>query len=190
MQFIVKGQNIDVTEAIKRHAEDKLAKILKHFNQIGKIEVEFKVEKNPSVQNCQEVEVTIFSKGPTIRASVATDDMYTSIDHVVEKLDKQIERYKGKLYRSSAKHQGLTSELKVEAKSDLFEAEEAEEPSIVKIKQITMKPMSAEEAAMQLDLIGHEFFVFTNSTSEETNIIYRRRDGNYGLIEPSISGAD
>ncbi len=190
MQFIVKGQNIDVTEAIKKHAQDKLAKVVKHFDQILKIEVEFKVERNPSVNNSQEVEVIIFTKGPMIRASVATDDMYVSIDHVVEKLEKQIEKYKGKLYRSSVRHQGVSVSPKGKEEEEAFELQEEEPPSIVKVKQITMKPMSAEEAAMQLDLIGHEFFVFINSISEETNIIYRRRDGNYGLIEPTLSDLD
>ncbi|MDI6799992.1 MAG: ribosome-associated translation inhibitor RaiA [Actinomycetota bacterium] len=190
MQFIIKGQNIDVTEAIKRHAQDKLKKIINHSDQVIKIEVEFKVEKNPSVHDCQAVEVIIFTKGPMIRASVATNDMYVSIDHVVEKLEKQIEKYKGKLYRSNVRHQGVSAAPKAEVGPETFESQDEEPPSIVKVKQIPMKPMSAEEAAMQLDLIGHEFFVFTNSENEETNVIYRRRDGNYGLIEPSLSDLD
>lgn len=186
MQFIVKGHNIEVTDALRKRAEEKIRKLTRHFDQIMESEVEFTVQKNPSVHDNQTVEVTLFTKGPVIRAAVSSKDMYVSIDQVVNKLERQIQKYKGKTYRSSSKRIVLNDVL-VEREETKEDTEEYTTPRIVKTKRFPIKPMSPEEAVMQMDLIGHDFFVFTNAETEGTNVVYRRKDGNYGLIESSFS---
>ncbi|HDP69556.1 MAG TPA: ribosome-associated translation inhibitor RaiA [Actinobacteria bacterium] len=184
MEFIVKGHNMEMTDALRKYAEDKIMKITRHFNRIMKIEVEFDVQKNPSVHNSQTVETTLFTKGPVIKASVSSEDMYASIDQVVDKLERQIEKYKGKIYRSNSR-QGSLDNVVLEQKAEGHR--EQVKAQIVKTKQFSMKPMSPEEAILQMDLLGHDFYVFTNSTTEETNVVYRRKDDNYGLIGPSYN---
>lgn len=181
MEIIVKGRHIEVTDALRAYAEDKVGKITKYFDQIQKIEIEFTDEKNPSIVNSKTVEVTVFPKGPILRAKESSGDMYASIDMVVDKLDRQVKRFKNKTYKSTKNVPGL-GEL---AKSRLAVGdEESRGPRIVKVKQIAVKPMVPEEATMQMELLGHDFFVFTNAETEEINVVYKRKDNNYGLIEP------
>jgi putative sigma-54 modulation protein len=179
MELIVKGRNIQVSNTLRKYAEDKVGRITRYFNKINKIEVELTSEKNPSVSNSQTVEVTVFSKGILVRATKSSTDMYASIDLVVDKLERQIKKYKSKLYKSLKQKEGLGRLAKVDR-----EVEEEPEPKIVRTKQIEVKPMTPEEAALQMELLGHDFFVFANSETEEVNIVYRRRDDNYGLIRP------
>lgn len=184
MQFQVKGRNIDITEALRSYAEEKLLKLGKNLNSASTMELEFFVERNPSIADSQVAEVTIFTKGPVLRAKGASGDMYASIDMVADKLSRQVKKYRSKLVSHDAHVRGsLPPEAILEGEALLEEEEEAG-PEIVKTKQFLIKPMSVDEAALQLELIGHEFFVFQNSESSDTNVIYRRRDGNYGLIEP------
>lgn len=181
MEIIVKGRHIDVTNALRAYAEDKIGRITKYFDQITKIEIEFNDEKNPSIVNSKTVEVTVFPKGPILRAKESSSDMYASIDMVVDKLERQIKRFKNKSYKNSKHAPGL-GEL---AATFLENAqEELEGPRIVKVKQVAVKPMDPEEATMQMELLGHDFFVFTNADTEEVNVVYKRKDNNYGLIEP------
>jgi putative sigma-54 modulation protein len=131
------------------------------------------------------VEVTIFTKGPVIRAKEASPDMHASIDMVFAKLERQVKKYRGKLV---SHHQGASKEaLASEGFMLPDDTEEVEEesalPRIVKTKLFMIKPMTPEEAALQLELVGHDFYVFTSSETNETAVVYRRRDGNYGLIE-------
>lgn len=179
MSLIIKGKNIEVTQPLRDYAEEKIGKIKKYYEHIIKSEIEFTVERNPSISKNQTVEVTLFTKGPIFRAKESTNDMYASIDIVMEKLERQVEKYKGKTYHNKiANGQGV---------SEAFVAEAPVTPDtgkIVKTKQFAIKPMPAEEAVMQMNLLGHDFFVFTNSDTEEVNVVYRRQDGNYGLIEP------
>lgn len=180
MSVIVKGKNIEITNALKKYAEEKVNHVKKHFNEIIKTEIELIVEKNPSITNNQTVEVTLFTKGPLIRAKESSTDMYASIDQVVAKLERQIDRFKGKTYKSQV-HPLNSAELLPPEESG--EGEE-QSPQIVKTKQVPMKPMSPEEAVMQMELLGHDFFVFINAETEETNVVYRRKNNTFGLIEP------
>lgn len=185
MQFQVKGRNIDVTEALRSYAEEKLLKLGRNLNSASTMELEFFVEKNPSIADNQVAEATIFTKGPVLRAKGASGDMYASIDLVHDKLSRQVKKYRSKLVSHDAHVRGsLPPDIGVVSTAFADEEEEEEGPQIVKTKQFLIKPMSVEEAALQLELIGHEFFVFQNADSNDTNVIYRRRDGNYGLIEP------
>ncbi len=178
MQMIVKGKNLEVTDALRKYATDKVSKVEKYLDGIVKTEIEMCVERNPKIPDNQVVEVTLFSSGPVIRAKESSVDMYQAIDLVANKLERQARKVKRKLIDRShhAKNPFKEASRSVE--------EEAEEPVIVKTKSFPLKPMTPEEACLQMDLVGHDFFVFINAETEETNVVYRRKDGNYGLIEP------
>lgn len=182
MEIIVKGRHIEVTNALRAYAEEKIGRITKYFDQIQKIEIEFTDEKNPSIVNSKTVEVTVFPKGPILRAKESSNDMYASIDMVVDKLERRVKRYKNKTYKS-AKHGQSLGEIAV-ANFNAGAGREEVAPHIVKVKQVSIKPMDPEEATMQMDLLGHDFFVFTNADTDEVNVVYKRKDNNYGLIEP------
>ena len=185
MNLTVKGRNLVLTDAIETYAEEKLGRLGKYLANSPRCEVELWTEKNPSISDNQVVEVTIFTKGPVIRAREASPDIYASIDLVSEKLERQVKKYRGKLM--SRGHEVHKETLVSEGFKLLEEHEEPEAevaaPLIVKTKQFMTKPMTPEEAALQLELVGHDFYVFTNSETNETAVVYRRRDGNYGLIE-------
>jgi putative sigma-54 modulation protein len=184
VNLTVKGRNLVLTEAISAYAEEKIGRLGRYLANGTRCEVEIWTEKNPSISDNQVVEATIFTKGPVIRAREASPDVRASIDLVFEKLERQVKKYRGKL----VKHQGPDmASFAAEGFTLPAETEEVEEepamPRIVKTKQFMVKPMTPEEAALQLELVGHDFFVFTNSETNETAVVYRRRDGNYGLIE-------
>jgi putative sigma-54 modulation protein len=185
VNLTVKGRNLILTEAIGSYAEEKMSRLGKYLADGSRCEVELWTEKNPSIADNQVVEATIFTKGPVIRAREASPDIYASIDLVLAKLERQVKKYRGKLLsRSQGAHkealalEGFTLPEGAEAME-----EDAPAPRIVKTKQFMIKPMTPEEAALQLELVGHDFFVFTKAESQETAVVYRRRDGHYGLIE-------
>ena len=180
MRLQVKGRNLEVSDSIRSYAEAKLAKLEKLVNDPTRVEVELHVEKNPSISNSQVAEATVYTKGPVLRARESSADMKASIDQLVDKLERQVKRYREKRRRGRPAHANSQA---VEEASAIPTDSEAE-PMIVKTKQFAVKPMTPEEAVLQLDLIGHDFFVFKNAETDEINVLYRRRDGNYGLIEP------
>jgi ribosome hibernation promoting factor len=184
MRLQVKGRNVDVTDPLFGYAEKKLGKLSRHLSEESRCELELAVEHNPSIADAQVAEATVWTKGPVLRARESSSDMYASIDLVAEKLERQVKRYRERRTRKQAQHIATSHAAPppMEGTSPLPDEETA---VIVKQKQFNMKPMTPEEAALQLELIGHDFFVFTNADSEEVNVIYKRRDGNYGLIEPA-----
>jgi putative sigma-54 modulation protein len=185
VNLTVKGRNLVVTDAIGSYAEEKIGKLGKYLAGGSRCEVEMWTEKNPSIADSQVAEVTIFTKGPVIRAREASPDIYASIDLVFEKLERQVKKYRGKVVSRSQEgpKEALASEGFM-VPEDVDEiAEDSEAPLIVKTKHFMVKPMSPEEACLQLELVGHDFYVFTNSETSETAVVYRRRDGNFGLIE-------
>jgi putative sigma-54 modulation protein len=184
MNLQVKGRNIAVTDALRSYVDEKLSKLGKNLNSASTMEVELFVEKNPSIADNQVAEATIFTKGPVLRAKGASTDMYASIDLVSDKLGRQVKKYRSKLVSHDSRVRGSIPPDAIMPLPEEMEEEEEGGPEIVKLKSFDIKPMSAEEAALQLELIGHDFFVFRNSESNDTSVIYRRRDGNYGLIEP------
>ena len=185
MRLQVKGRHLDVTDALFQYAERKLGKLSKHLSDESRLELELIVEQNPSISDDQVAEATIWTKGPVLRAREASTDMYASIDMVAEKLERQVKRYRERRSRKGAQHIASHVAHLPEPVATLPEEDEA---VIVKTKQFNMKPMTEEEAMLQLELIGHDFFVFVHAESDEVNVIYRRSDGNYGLIEPTRSG--
>ena len=177
MQLLVKGKNLELSDAIRDYAEEKLHKLERHLADPTKVELELSLEKNPRVADSHIAEATIWTKGPTLRARESSSDWRASIDELVDKLERQAKRYQNKR-RNHHPHSGsapLESAPVVPGEP---------EPMIVKMKQFAVKPMTPEEAVLQLELIGHDFFVFRNSELGEVAVVYRRRDGNYGLIEP------
>jgi ribosome hibernation promoting factor len=179
MRLQVKGKNVEVSDSIRRYAEEKMRKLDRQLHELTQVELELSVEKNPSIAANQVAEVTVWTKGPTLRVTEASTDMKASIDQLTEKLLRQVEHYRGKRRGRQVRGNGIPP-----GGSMSIPEEEQTGPEIVKTKQFSVKPMSAEEAALQLDLVGHDFFVFRSDESGEINVIYRRRDGGYGLIEP------
>ena len=177
MRLQVKGKNLDVSDSIRSYAEDKLRKLERQLADPTQIELELSVERNPSISANNVAEATIWTKGPTLRAREASADMRASIDQLVDKLERQVQRYRQKRRRRTGRDNGSS----LEAAQPVHDESE---PVIVKTKQFAVKPMSPEEAVLQLELIGHDFFVFQNAETGEVNVVYRRRDGHYGLIEP------
>ena len=174
MRLQVKGKNLDVSDSIRSYAEEKLRKLERQLADPTQIEVELSVERNPSISANHVAEATIWTKGPTLRAREASADMRASIDQLVDKLERQVTRYREK--------RGRRRRVSRHAPDEGIPM--PEEAQIVRTKQFAVKPMNAEEAVLQLELIGHDFFVFRNADSDEVNIVYRRRQGGYGLIEP------
>ncbi len=177
MQIVIKGKNIDVTPALRDYAEKKVTKIISFFDEVaGRTDVMLRTERELHI-----VEVTVTVNGLILRGEEATSDMYASIDGVVDKIERQIKKYKTRINRKLRKDQSNAGGAAATAKADVGEL-----TKIVKTKRFAMKPMSAEEAAMQMDLLGHSFFVFANAETDEVNVIYKRKDGAYGLIEPEF----
>jgi putative sigma-54 modulation protein len=180
MQFQVKGRNLEVSDAIRSYAEAKLSKLERQLTD-PRVELELAVERNPSIPQNQVAEATIWTNGPVLRAREASADMRASIDQLVDKLERQIGRYRTRARdrrRRAARANGP-------APDTIADMSEGNEPQIVKTKQFSLNPpLTAEEAVLQLELVGHDFFVFKNAESGDVNVVYRRRDGGYGLIEP------
>lgn len=176
MRITVSGKNIDVTDALKDRVNKKLSKFDKFFGTNAEAHATLSVERDRHI-----FEVTIPFNGIILRGEDATDDMYSSIDNVIEKLERQIRKQKTKLERKLKDY-----DLKFDALFENMPGEDEDEVEIVRTKRFAIKPMPAEEAAMQMELLGHSFFVFSNSDTEEVNVIYKRKDGNYGLIEPEF----
>jgi putative sigma-54 modulation protein len=181
LQIRVKGKNIEVTEALREHAVDKVSKIQKLGLEVREIEVTLLVEKNPSIRQNQLAEINIFGNSGVIRAVGRDRDMYIAIDQAVAKVQRQMSKYHGKQIDRTQAHPSAL-------RTHTAEAHEAEDlaPSIVKLKGIPRKPMTPEEAVLQMETLGHDFFVFTNSETDNTNIVYRRIDGNYGLLDYGV----
>ncbi len=174
MRIITRGQNIEVTDALKQHVEKRIGKISRFFEQDTEAQITLSVIKETHV-----VEATLLlNGGMLVRAEEKSADMYASIDMVVEKLERQIRKYKTRIHRK-ARLTGLPEEAEREDPED-------QEPKIVKTKRFAIKPMSPDEAVLQMNLLGHSFFVFTNAESNQTSVVYCRDDGNYGLIEPEV----
>jgi len=175
MKYIISGKNIDVTEGLKQAVYDKLGRLEKFFSEDTKAQVTFSVEKER-----QKIEVTIPMKGHIIRAEQVSDDMYVSIDMVVEIIERQVTRYKKKI---------VDQEQDAAYFQDQFLEEESEgedEISIIRSKRFAVKPMYPEDACVQMELLGHSFYVFRNAETDEVNVVYKRKGNTYGLIEPEF----
>lgn len=175
MKFIILGKNIEVTPGLRSAVEDKIGKLEKYFNPDTEAHVTLSVEKDR-----QKIEVTIPVKGNIIRSEQVSNDMYVSIDLVEEVIERQLRKYKNKIVdrKQSA---GNFQQAYLDK-----EYEEEEEVKIIRTKRFDIKPMYPEDACVQMELLGHNFFVFCNAETDQVNVVYKRKGNTYGLIEPEV----
>ncbi len=185
MNIVIRGKNFELNDSIKAYTEEKVNRLQRFFDQIDSAEVTLKVERNKSIENNHRVEVTLRANGQVIRAEEATISMYSSIDVVVDKLERQLKKYKQKLYSSLRKEKKARERAAVIPQPAEKGGRQSgnDDIKIVRTKHVPMKPMNPEEAALQLELLGHDFHVFRMPESGHFAVVYRRRDGDYGLIE-------
>lgn len=176
MKIIITGKNIDVTEGLKERVTKKINKLDKFFNNETEVHVTLSVQKSRQI-----VEVTIPFSGIVFRAEESNEDMYSSIDKTVDLLERQIRKNKTRLERKLHEH-----DFRFENVKFAEEVPEEKDFKIVRSKRFAVKPMDVEEAVLQMNLLGHEFFMFFNADTKQVNVVYKRKDGNYGLIEPEF----
>ena len=186
MKITISGKNIDVTEGLKAAVNEKLGKLEKYFTPDTNVIVTLSVEKER-----QKIEVTIPVKGNIIRSEQVSNDMYVSIDLVEEVIERQLRKYKNKLVARNQGHPTSYAPSGNSFRKEFFDSEEEttedDEVRIVRTKKFGIKPMFPEDACVQMELLGHNFFVFSNAETDEVNVVYKRKDGSFGLIEPEFS---
>ena len=175
MKFIISGKNIDVTDSLRTAVEDKLSKLEKYFTSETEVHVTLGVEKDR-----QKIEVTIPVKGNIIRSEQVSNDMYVSIDLVEEIIERQLKKYKNKLIDKKQAAGNFRQEF-IEK-----EYVDDEEIQIVRSKKFDIKPMYPEDACIQMELLGHSFFVFVNAVTDQVNVVYKRKGNTYGIMEPDL----
>ena len=179
MDYVLKGRNVELNDEIKEYVEKKIkTRVEKFDDKVIKIEIEFSLEKNPSINLNNKIVVTIFTPRAVIRATDYGVDFFEAIDRVNNKIEGQVKKYKNKIIHKGRKMP--------EAAAEPEEIEENIEDSktIVKTKKFEIKPMTTDEASLQMELIGHDFYIFVNAETGRTAVLYKRKDENYGLIEP------
>jgi putative sigma-54 modulation protein len=177
MELRVKGKNTEVPESIRSYGERKLSKLERILDDEARVELELAEETNPAIAANQVAEATVWTRRHVVRAREASPDMKASIDQLVGKLERQLKEARDKM--RSRRPRGEPPQP--ETMPDL----EEDDGHIVRTKQFALKPMTAPEAVLQLELLGHDFYVFRSVDSDEVNVVYRRRAGDYGLIEPA-----
>ena len=180
MKFIISGRNIDITDGLRTAVEDKLGKLERYFTAYTEIIVTLSVEKER-----QKIEVTIPVKGNIIRSEQVSNDMYVSIDLVEEIIERQLRKYKTKIINKKQNVETFQPEFIEKDYED-----DTNEIKIIRTKKFGFKPMYPEDACVQMELLGHNFFVFLNAETEEVNVVYKRKGNTYGLIEPDFSDED
>ena len=174
--FTIRGKNVEVTPALRDYVEKRIGKVTRYFKEVGEISVLLSVAKERQI-----VEVTVPVQGVLLRGQEVTQDMYTSIDLVIEKLERQIHKHKTKMQRRF--RDGTILDDAFAAGHSKAEEIDDEDYPVVKKKKFVVKPMDIQEAIMEMNLLNHDFFVFRDADNEEVNVVYRRADGKYGLIE-------
>ena len=190
MNITVTGRNIAVTDALRDYVEEKLAAATNVFDIPMNTEVVLRVEKNPSNPVPQVVEVTIFVKGAVVRVSEAATDMYAAIDMAADRVSRQLRKFKTRVVdrrQRAARAEQPAEAAPLESLADVVSDEpqpEEEEDLLVREKLIEFTKLTEDQALLQVDLLGHDFFVFTNADTGDVNVIYRRKNGGYGIIKP------
>ncbi|MDQ7794204.1 MAG: ribosome-associated translation inhibitor RaiA [bacterium] len=169
MRIRISSRNLEVTAEVRKYVQKKVGKLSRYFDETPTCQVTLAVERDRHI-----IEITMALNGMILRGQEAAGDMFSSIDLVTDKLERQIRKYKTRINRHMRK---------VALPEELLPAPE-EEDQVVKVKRFAIKPMPVEEAVLQMNLLGHDFFVFANSDDERINVVYRRKDGAYGLIVP------
>jgi putative sigma-54 modulation protein len=182
MDLTIKGRNVEITDRLRDYVENKIGRLDRYLPSITEAWVELSVEGTRAAQDRQVCQVTVRSNGTILRAEERSDDMFGSIDTVLDKMYRQIARYKGKRH-NRWRGAGMAEPLPIDVAE---ESDEEEAANIVRVKAFAMTPMHPEEAVEQMELLGHDFFVFYNAEEGQTNVLYRRKDGNYGLLQPEL----
>lgn len=186
MDMVVKGRHIDVSPDLRAYAEDKIGRVAHILNgMVMSLEVELYHERNRSIEEREVAEVTVFTKGHVLRARESAAEMKSAIDKVAAKLENRARRYKERVVDRHAGRVGAPAPA-VAAEPLVPEEPSEPEPGIVKTKFVDLKPMSPDEAILQLELLGHDFFVFASDVEDEIEVLYRRRDGDFGLLRPRM----
>lgn len=181
LRIVVKGKNLRVTDALREYAEKRAAKVAKFFPNEESISVEIvlRIERNQQI-----AEITVHVRSLVIRAESRTGDMYASIDACIDRVGGQVRRHKTRLQK---RFQVASKDARVAVNAESENDVDEDLPAVVRRKRFAIKPMSVDEALMQMDLLGHDFFVFVNAASDQVNVLYRRTDGNVGLLEPEYA---
>ena len=191
MKLVIHGKNIEITDAIREYVHQKIEKAVSHFQNItNQVDVHLSVARNPRISTKQAAEVTIYANGIVIRAEESSESLYASIDLVADKIARQLRKYKEK--RQDHKTQPISTKEAVAPETvaaDLIGDRTPELPEeVVRTKYFSMPPMTLEEAQEQLQLVGHDFYMFHNAETGEINVIYERNHGGYGVIQPRNNG--
>ncbi len=176
MNIIITGKNMEIGDVLRKYVEKKVKKLDRYLPTASEARVELALEGTKNTEHSQVAQITLRSKGTILRSEERSSDIFASVDAALDKIHRQIIRYKEKRYR-----RGRGPE-----KEGAF-LEEEEAPRIVRTKRFPVRPIDEEEAIEQMELLGHDFFIFFNATTGQVNVLYRRRDGNYGLIEPELT---
>ncbi len=182
MRYNIRGENVELTPALREYVEKKVGRLEKYFDQMPpstEAHVTLRVLKDEHT-----IEVTIPMPGVILRAEDTHTDMYAATDLVVEKLERQIRKHKTKVNRKFRQEGSLKTLFTEQVGGSPVDEDEEGKIEIVRNKRFTLKPMDAEEAVLQMDMLGHNFFVFASAESDQVSVVYKRRDGRYGLIEP------
>jgi len=180
MQIIVTTKNVELSDWLKSYVDKKVSKLDRYLPTIDEARVELSVQKTKSSGDSQVVQLTLRANGAVLRSQERSADMQSSIDAVMDKITRQIERYKGKHYRSQNRAQAAEPEV-------LPEEEAMPEAEVVRTKRFRTRPMTVEEAIEQMEMLGHDFFAFYNVTDSSFSVVYRRRGGGYGLLQPELA---
>ena len=188
MKLVIPGKNIEITDAIREYVQQKIEKAVNHFqNLTTEVDVHLSVARNPRISSSQAAEVTIYANGIAIRAEERSENLYASIDLVADKIARQLRKYKERLQDKKTQTQSKTSLTTTEQPvvSDLIGDRTPELPSeVVRTKYFAMPPMTITEALEQLQLVGHDFYMFRNAETDEINVVYERNHGGFGVIQP------
>lgn len=185
MMYNIRGENIEVTPAIREYVEKKLSKLERYFDGTPNADVNVNLKV---YNNDQKIEVTIPMTDLVLRAEETHTDLYAAVDLVLDKLERQIRKHKTKVnrkMREKGAEKYLFAALEGDPSVAVAAETDEEELELVRTKRFNLKPMDSEEAILQMNMLGHSFFVFTNAETNITNVVYRRKDGRYGLIEPN-----
>jgi putative sigma-54 modulation protein len=184
VNIVVTGANVEVAESLRAYVAQKLGRLARHFDHLQEAQVVVREERRRPVGRARVVEVTVWGDGFVLRGEEATADPYASVDRIVDKLEKQVARHRSRLIRKrrlDERRQRAAQRARAEAAAE--QEPEPAGPRVVRRKRFAMKPMTAEEAALQMELVGHSFFVYRDAETGRICVLYRRRDGNYGVIE-------
>ena len=190
MQVVVKGKNMDVTEKLRQFVVGKMSRLERLLPDVAEAEVELSNLKTKSLDSRYVVEVTLKAGGALLRGEQASADVYSAMDAALDKIDRQVDRFKTRRQvvkgkAASAKAMAVAEEI--ESGIEPEEEGEEEEGRLVRVKRFPMRPMDVQEALTEMQLLGHDFYVFFNLENNQVNVVYRRRDGNFGLIEPELT---